>query len=109
MTHRTLVLFVRAPQLGSGKRRSREPLLVRAMRALAETDSVAFAARSEELAYLANVLVAGDSIEGRRYRPAEAEIDIVGMRHDDQDSFDLIVIDHESTLRRVSRLRHETT
>jgi hypothetical protein len=58
--------------LGTGAGCSREPLLVRAMRALAEIDTTAFAARSEEIAYLANVLVAGASIEGRRYRPAEA-------------------------------------
>lgn len=61
-------------QLGSGAadRTLGEPLLVRAMRALAEVDATAFATRSEEIAYLANVLVAGASIEGRRYRPAEA-------------------------------------
>ena len=60
------------PRLGAGARAAREPVLVRAMRALAETDPVAFASRSEEIAYLANVLVAGASIDGRRYRPAEA-------------------------------------
>jgi uncharacterized protein DUF6178 len=59
------------PLLGSGVT-PREPLLVRSMRALAESDPVAFAARGEEIAYLANVLVVGTSIEGRRYRPAEA-------------------------------------
>jgi NAD(P)-dependent dehydrogenase (short-subunit alcohol dehydrogenase family) len=42
------------------------------MRVLAEKDAAVFAARSEEIAYLANVLVAGASIDGRRYRPAEA-------------------------------------
>ena len=46
--------------------------MVRAMRELAEVDAVAFVARSEEISYLANVLVAGASIDGRRYRPAEA-------------------------------------
>lgn len=60
-----------APRLlGSGPQG--DSLLVRTMRALSEQDPAAFAARSEELAYLANVLVAGASIEGRRYRPAEA-------------------------------------
>ena len=58
--------------LGAGTPTPSEPLLVRAMRVLADIDAVAFAARSEEIAYLANVLVAGASIEGRRYRPAEA-------------------------------------
>jgi hypothetical protein len=58
------------PLLGQGPQR--ESLLVRTMRALAENDADAFAARSEEIAYLANVLVAGASNEGRRYRPAEA-------------------------------------
>jgi hypothetical protein len=58
--------------LSSGAAPSREPLLVRAMRGLAERDPAAFLARSEEIAYLANVLAAGASIEGRRYRPAEA-------------------------------------
>lgn len=60
------------PLLGAGGHPSSEPLLLRTMRALAETDPEAFAARSEEVAYLANVLVAGASNEGRRYRPAEA-------------------------------------
>jgi hypothetical protein len=60
------------PRLGAGARTPREPLLLRAMRSLAESDAAAFAARSEELAYLANTLVAGASLEGRRYRPAEA-------------------------------------
>jgi hypothetical protein len=51
---------------------SREPLLVRSMRVLAEKDEVAFFARSEEIAYLANVLLSGESTQGRKYRPAEA-------------------------------------
>jgi hypothetical protein len=60
------------PRLGAGAPSQREPLLVRAMRDLAQSDAVAFAARSEEIAYLANVLVAGASVDGRPYRPAEA-------------------------------------
>jgi hypothetical protein len=47
-----------------------EPLLVAAMRPLAAEP--AFAERGEELAYLANVLAAGCSFRGRRFRPAEA-------------------------------------
>jgi hypothetical protein len=57
-------------RLGSGP--LAESLLVRTMRTLAETDAALFAARSEEIAYVANVLVAGASLDGRRYRPAEA-------------------------------------
>lgn len=60
------------PLLAGGSPTPRELLLVRTMRRLAETDANAFAARSEEIAYLANVLIAGASIEGRPYRPAEA-------------------------------------
>ena len=48
------------------------PLVVQALRVLAETSPPVFAARSEELAYLSNVLVAGCSVEGRRLRPLEA-------------------------------------
>lgn len=48
------------------------PLLVQALRVLAETARTAFAERSEELAYLSNVLVAGCSVDGRRLRPLEA-------------------------------------
>jgi hypothetical protein len=60
------------PLLGTGTKARRETLLARAMRTLAETDAAAFAARSEEIAYLANILVAGASVDDRRYRPAEA-------------------------------------
>ncbi len=49
-----------------------DPLFARAMRALAELDPERFAERSEELAYLANVLVAGCPLRGGRMRPAEA-------------------------------------
>ena len=47
-------------------------LLVRAMRALGSEDVTLFAARSSEIAYLANVLRAGWAHEGRRLRPVEA-------------------------------------
>jgi Family of unknown function (DUF6178) len=49
-----------------------EPLLARAMRALAAAAPAEVAARSEELAFLANVLAAGCSLKGRRLRPVEA-------------------------------------
>jgi hypothetical protein len=78
------------PQLGpadGAPSGAAEPLLPRTLRALAEQDVDAFAARSEELAYLANVLAAGASfaplrgvgspaarprVEGGRLRPALA-------------------------------------
>jgi hypothetical protein len=43
-----------------------------ALRSLGGADPEAFAARMAELAYLANVLVAGATIRDRRFRPAEA-------------------------------------
>jgi hypothetical protein len=46
--------------------------LARALRDLAGTDPAAFALRAEELAYVANVLLAGASIDGDRLRPADA-------------------------------------
>lgn len=49
-----------------------EPLLVLALRELAQSDPTTFSARSEELAYLANVLLGGHSIDGRRLRPYDA-------------------------------------
>lgn len=49
-----------------------ETLLVRAMRELANQDAALFAARSDEIAYLANVLRAGWAHDGRRLRPVEA-------------------------------------
>jgi hypothetical protein len=49
-----------------------EPLLVRAMRRLAEEGEASFFERSDEIAYLANVLSAGCSFQGRRMRPIEA-------------------------------------
>jgi len=44
----------------------------RAMLELRSANPRRYARRMQELAYLANVLIAGHSIEGRRYRPAEA-------------------------------------
>jgi hypothetical protein len=49
-----------------------EPLVVSALRRLAADEPRRFFERSEELAYLANVLVAGCAFQGRRFRPAEA-------------------------------------
>lgn len=59
-------------QIAAGRPGSPEPLLVRAMRRLAEEDPAAVNERTEELAYLVNVLVAGCSFRGRRLRPVEA-------------------------------------
>ena len=66
----------------SGTNAAVEPLLARSLRVLAEREPAAFAARSEELAYLANVLAAGASFEGGRLRPAlatRAAIAYVGL------------------------------
>jgi hypothetical protein len=49
-----------------------ESRLSDAMRSLAERDPVRYGERSEELAYLTNVLLAGCSIEQRSLRPLEA-------------------------------------
>jgi hypothetical protein len=49
------------------------PLLKLALAQLAELDPLAHAERAEELAYLTNVIVAGDAtLDGRSYRPIEA-------------------------------------
>jgi hypothetical protein len=56
----------------AGAPRQAEPLLIRALRQLEETDPTTFATRSEELAYLSNVLLAGHSVAGRRLRPYDA-------------------------------------
>lgn len=45
---------------------------IAAMRRLAETNAAVFDARSEELAFLTNALMAGAGVEGRRFRPIEA-------------------------------------
>jgi hypothetical protein len=49
-----------------------ESLLVDAMRTLADADPRVFGERSEELAYLTNVLLAGCTLQQRRLRPIEA-------------------------------------
>lgn len=61
-----------APRLLPAGKAPDEPLLVRAMRRLADEDPARFAERTEELAYLTNVLVAGQAFRGRRLRPVEA-------------------------------------
>ncbi|HKY38515.1 MAG TPA: DUF6178 family protein [Polyangiaceae bacterium] len=48
-----------------------ESLLLQALRALADEQPETLAARAEELGYLANVLCAGASFDGRRLRPVE--------------------------------------
>ncbi|HYQ16469.1 MAG TPA: hypothetical protein VEQ58_11950, partial [Polyangiaceae bacterium] len=63
---------VRLPQLAAGASQRAEPLLIAALRELADTAPEKLAERSEELAYLSNVLLAGASIDGRRLRPLEA-------------------------------------
>jgi Family of unknown function (DUF6178) len=65
-----------APRLRSprddDRREAVEPLLSAALRRLGEEAPHKLAARSEELAYLANVLAAGCSFDERRMRPIEA-------------------------------------
>src|SRR6185369_1639067 len=58
--------------LGAGRTAREEPLVIEALRRLASEHPEKFAERSEELAYLTNVLVAGCSLDGRRLRPLEA-------------------------------------
>lgn len=65
------------PRLLGGARdaamQAAEPSLVGALRQLADSDSTgAFVARTEELAYVANVLASGCSFQGRKLRPVEA-------------------------------------
>jgi len=60
------------PLLASGKPARDLPLLISALQCLAGDAPASFAERSEELAYLSNVLVAGGSVDGRRLRPLEA-------------------------------------
>lgn len=73
---------VPAPRLPARQRgRAVAPLLARALEQLAERDPAAAAARAEELAYLANVLLAAVGDEGERLRPAEAvEQALAGVR-----------------------------
>jgi len=58
--------------LSSATAASDVSLLQSALSRLAELAPAAASERSEELAYLSNVLVAGCSVEGRRLRPLEA-------------------------------------
>lgn len=61
------------PRLTAGADAASDELpILRAMRELAERDPKAFAARTEEIAYLANVLEAGCPFRGRKLRPVEA-------------------------------------
>lgn len=73
---------VPAPRLPARQRgRAVAPLLARALEQLAERDPAAAAARAEELAYLANVLLAAAGHDGERLRPAEAvEQALAGVR-----------------------------
>jgi hypothetical protein len=69
-----LVERVETPLLreaGSSPGEATGTLFIDAMRELARRRPNAFAERSEELAYLANVLVAASTIDGRRVRPIE--------------------------------------
>jgi hypothetical protein len=59
----------RAP---SSTRSTRESSVERAMTTLRAQNSVVYAQRLDELSYLANVLIAGSSRDGRRLRPVEA-------------------------------------
>lgn len=60
------------PPLLTSKRACVEPALLVGLRRLAEKAPEQFAARSEELAYLSNVLVAGGDRGGQALRPVEA-------------------------------------
>jgi hypothetical protein len=60
-----------SPRL-AGATEEREPLLMPAMRELRDVDPEKFTARSEELAYLGNVLVSATSGGEERLRPLEA-------------------------------------
>jgi hypothetical protein len=57
---------------GAAAQQAAQPLLIRALRRLEQADPATFATRSEELAYLSNVLLAGHSVAGRRLRPYDA-------------------------------------
>lgn len=63
------------PTASSERRQRRVPeelLLLAALRVLERENVPAFIARSSELAFLANVVLAGVSVEGRKLRPIEA-------------------------------------
>jgi hypothetical protein len=63
---------VAAPRLLASRAAPREPLVIAGLRALGEHAPAKLAERSEELAYLSNVLLAGATVDGRRLRPGEA-------------------------------------
>jgi len=70
------------PHLPAVASRRAEPVLIAALRELAATSPPVFAERSEELAYLSNVLVAGASVNGERLRPVVAVghvVDVVSL------------------------------
>lgn len=69
-----LVHLLEQPEEEAPRRPSlpRPDAIVEALQLLREHDATAFEERMAELAYLANVLVAGGTVEGRRYRTAEA-------------------------------------
>ena len=60
------------PRLPASSAAREEPLVVRTLRRLAEEDPAQYAQRNEELAYLANVLVAGAAPRRGRLRPVES-------------------------------------
>jgi len=71
-----------APRLPALASQRAEPLLIAALRELAGTSPERFAERSEELAYLSNVLMAGASASGERLRPlaaVEQAVDVVSL------------------------------
>lgn len=73
------VVAPRLPALASPRT---EPLLIAALRELAIASPELFAERSEELAYLSNVLVAGASVDGEQLRSLGAvghAVDIVSL------------------------------
>jgi len=57
---------------GSSRAEPEVPLLIAALAELAHASPELFAERSEELAYLSNVLVAGATVAGRPVRPLDA-------------------------------------
>lgn len=62
----------RAPALPGKTEPSAIPLASRALRLLGSRGSAAVQARTDELSYLVNVLMAGCTVHGRRLRPVEA-------------------------------------
>ena len=60
------------PGSHDGSARARPARMEVLLREVAGTDEVAFAARSRELAFLANVLVAGCPVQARAFTPQEA-------------------------------------